>query len=116
MGANIWRGIKQYPVPLIGAYSDGRLCSGCCFDCAAAYALAVVTIAVPLRKASASGRAEYMYFHGMDFESKRAAPVRFDAAEGELTVRKVHGNFETNAQIFKSGFGPHKGFLQKVLV
>lgn len=66
---DIGRGVEEHPTLTIGADGDGRL--GACLEAwvANAHTVAVGAVAVPLRKATASGRAQDMDFHGTGFTS-----------------------------------------------
>ena len=56
LGQDVWRGVDQQPVGAVDGDGDGRLGSGLGVDGATAQAVAVGAVAVPLRKAAASGR------------------------------------------------------------
>ena len=75
---DVGRRIEQHPVLPVGACGDGRLGASRELGVAAANPAAIGAVAVPLRKATASGRAQDMDFHVMGL--KGALGERFSKA------------------------------------
>src|SRR5690606_30864396 len=118
LGKNVRRCIEKYPVHAIGADCYGRLGPGSGFDGAFAQAVAIGTVAIPLRKTAAGGGAQYMNKHFSllaqarpdktgALKSKNASTLhrvwRFGGAlvSALRSIRsallKIHGNFKAQA-------------------
>jgi hypothetical protein len=70
-----------------------------------------VTIAVPLGKTSPCGGTEYMNVHWEHSEGEPASVFKLAVLFQALTIGKIHGDFEANAKILISWFGPHDAVL-----
>ena len=62
---NVGGCVEQQPISVIGADCDRRLSTGLAVHFVAANTMAIVAVAIPLRKTAAGCRAENSDFHGI---------------------------------------------------